>query len=242
MSTTLLHRSVQIFKALGYSLLSPTCVVCRLPCTQHRDLCQHCAADFLPTKQACYQCALPLETKNAICGQCLRNPPPYQHCIAPYLYQAPLSGLIQTLKFQQQLVHANVLGHLLADHLQKQYAKQPLPEVIIPIPLHRNRLRQRGFNQAVEIGKVVSRRLQRPLDRYSARRVRNTQPQSDLTAEQRRHNLRGAFTINQLKVNHVAVLDDVITTGSTLQEFCGELRNLGIEKIDVWCVARTIIR
>lgn len=235
------QRSLQIFRAIGYRLLSPTCIICRLPAKQARDLCWRCQDDLPLNASACAQCALPITaTDNKMrCGHCLQRPPSFQRTIAPYIYQDAIATLIYDLKFNQQLANANILGQLFAENIECYYQGTALPEMIIPIPLHRRRLRQRGFNQALEICKPVSRRLNIPINPLSCQRIIDTEPQSCLNAKQRRKNLRGAFTTDNITAKHVAVFDDVITTGSTLQEFCTCLAKAGVEQIDVWCVART---
>lgn len=234
-------HSLQIFRAVGYRLLSSTCIICRLPAKQARDLCCRCEADLPLNNSACYQCALPITgaASQMRCGHCLQKPPAFERTIAPYHYQDAITRLIYDLKFNQQLANANVLGQICATKIKQHYQKQILPEIIIPIPLHRRRLRQRGFNQALEISKPVSRLLNIPIDKFSCQRIIDTVPQTRLTAKLRRKNLRGAFKISKLKVKHVAVIDDVMTTGTTMREFCATLTHAGIERIDVWCVART---
>lgn len=234
-------RSLQILRAIGYRLLSPTCAICRLPSQQARDLCLACEADLPLNHHACAQCALPITatSHNLCCGNCLQKPPAFHCTLAPYLYQKGVTRLIYDLKFNQQLANANIMGQLLAEKVREYYANRKMPQVIIPIPLHKKRLRHRGFNQAAEIGKPISRHLNIALDLFNCQRIIDTAPQSSLAATQRRKNLRGAFAIKPLHARHVAVLDDVITTGSTLREFCATLRKAGAEQIDVWCVART---
>lgn len=114
------------------------------------------------------------------------------------------------------------------------------PEVIIPVPLHKARLRERGYNQALELARPVAHILQIPIDKHCCQRVKNTQAQSLLRAKERKQNIRGAFVVAEtLSYKHVAVIDDVITTGYTIREFCGKLRCAGVQRIDVWSCAKT---
>lgn len=138
-------------------------------------------------------------------------------------------------------MYAKILGKILADHLQQHYQQKEIkPQMIIPIPLHKKRLRKRGFNQALEIAKIVAKQLEIPIDRFSCIRIRNTNPQTTLPPGDRRKNIRRAFTTkHRINYKYVAVIDDVITTGSTMQEFCKMLSKNGVEQIDVWCCAKT---
>lgn len=245
MLTSLTRRSVQIFKAIGYHLLSPSCIICHLPSQRKLDFCRDCEQNLPHVNNACPQCALPLnETHHALrCANCLQRSPSFDRTIALYHYQAPVDQLINQLKFHYRLANAVVFGKLLAANIHRHYQAQTLPELIIPIPLHKKRLRQRGFNQAVEIAKIVGSSLNIKLDRFCSVRTRDTRPQSLLTATERRHNLKAAFSVKKNNLaKHVAVLDDVMTTAATVNEFCQSLRQAGVEQIDVWCVARTKIR
>jgi len=118
-----------------------------------------------------------------------------------------------------------------------------MPEIIIPVPLHRTRLRERGFNQALEIARPIARSLSIPVDYKSCERVRKTSAQSLLPAAERRKNIKGAFRVTRpIAARHVAILDDVMTTGHTVQELAATLRKAGVERIDVWVVARTSLQ
>ncbi len=144
--------------------------------------------------------------------------------------------LITSLKFGAHYKNARLLGLLLADHL-KQTAQSP--DLILPIPLHKARYRQRGFNQAIEIAKTVSKELQIPLDLSSCLRHRDTPHQTALTAKQRRKNMKNAFLIvNPVLAQHIAILDDVMTTGSTAHELASLLKKEGVGRVDVWVCAR----
>jgi ComF family protein len=174
------------------------------------------------------------------CGQCLQHPPSFDRTVALYAYHDPINTLINQLKFHHRLSNAVIFGKLLAEKISQAYANDTFPEMIIPIPLHKKRLRQRGFNQAVEIGKITAKQLHIQLARFNSQRVRNTEPQSLLPQKKRQQNIKAAFSVTNINAKHVAVLDDVVTTTATVNEFCRTLRKAGVEKIDVWCIARTI--
>jgi ComF family protein len=144
--------------------------------------------------------------------------------------------LITALKFGAHYKNARLLGMLLAEHLKKTVQ---IPDLILPVPLNKVRYRQRGFNQAIEIAKTVSRELHIPLDLSSCLRHRDTPHQTALTAKQRRKNMKNAFTIiKPVHAQHIAILDDVMTTGSTAHELAHLLKKAGVSRVDVWVCAR----
>ena len=222
-------------KKLQSWLFPPTCLLCGAPGLAYRDLCLGCYRDLPRNDNACRRCALPI-TGGTLCGQCQRSPPFFDHALAPLRYQTPVDFLIQGLKFHRQLVVARLLGELLAEVLEHVSP----PEFIIPIPLHRQRLRQRGFNQALELARPVARQLHIPLLSNHVRRTRPTPAQSTLDLKTRQANVREAFALNSaIPGRHVAIVDDVMTTGSTVNELSRLLRRAGVEKIQVWACART---
>jgi ComF family protein len=146
--------------------------------------------------------------------------------------------LVGALKFHGRLSCARLLGQYLAGALDEIGAERP--ELVLPIPLHRARLRERGYNQAVEIAREVGQALNLTVDSASCGRKLATPPQTGLEQRERRKNLRGAFDLCQpIRAHHVAILDDVVTTGSTVTELARLLKRAGIQRVDVWAVART---
>jgi ComF family protein len=154
------------------------------------------------------------------------------------VYQAPIDSIVQGLKFHGRLSHARLLGVLLADHLRHSHCRKP--HLIVPVPLHVSRLRQRGFNQAVEIARPVARSLSIDLDIHCCRRTKPTDAQSTLAVKERRHNIKGAFAVNRVfHGESIAVIDDVMTTGHTVAEMARMLLRAGAGQVDVWVCART---
>ncbi len=193
--------------------------------------------------QGCQICAQILTsnyTSAKICGACLKQAPAYQKIYALFPYQPPISNLIIRLKFQHDLCIANLFGELICERIQQHWYKdKPLPDLIIPIPLHKERLRERGFNQSLEIAKVIAKTLQVPLDYRSTMRIKATAAQSGLSALKRKINIHQAFKIAKNYDNlSIAVVDDVVTTGHTIQAFCAALQSHKAKKIDIWCSAR----
>ncbi|MCL6713039.1 ComF family protein [Pseudomonas sp. R2.Fl] len=221
--------------SLGHALLPPRCLVCREHGGNGLDLCPICF-DSLPwNRTACDRCALPLSTPGR-CGQCLRQPPPLDATRAVFLYAAPLDRLLPRLKFHRDLAAGRLLAELMAGSLDPE----PRPDVLVPVPLHRDRLRQRGYDQGLELARPLARRLELPLLPDALRRVRNTAPQSELDAHGRRRNLRGAFQAAATATlpDHVALIDDVMTTGQTLHAAAAALRRAGVARVDAWVCAR----
>ncbi len=176
-----------------------------------------------------------------VCGRCLRDPPPYERMWAAFPYGEPVSTLIQGLKFHGRLCHARLLGELMAERLLE--AAPDLPRLILPVPLHRRRLRARGYNQALELARPLARRLGLPLDYRCCRRVRPTAEQSRLDEAGRRANVRGAFQVcPRPGFEHLAVVDDVLTTGETVRELVRSLKAAGAGRVDVWVCAHALLR
>jgi len=215
------------------------CVLCAERGEAGLDLCRACRLDLPVIETACERCAIPLpgaRQRGALCGHCQTEPPPFERCLAPFAYQAPLTHLLQDLKFNRRLALARTLGRLMAEWLADR--GDGLPERLMPVPLHPARLRERGFNQSLELARPIARRLGLPLDIHACQRLRNTPPQAELSAKQRRGNIKGAFGVKGTLAGHIAIIDDVMTTGSTVREMARTLRKAGAERVDVWLCAR----
>ena len=174
--------------------------------------------------------------ESSVCGTCLANPPAFDTCVAAVNYAFPISALLHSLKYQNNLAMAPVLADLLTARIDAG----PLPDFIVPMPLHPARLRERGFNQAIEIARRVSKKSGVPVLSAICRRVKDTSSQTGLPWKEREKNIRNAFACEaDLSGKRVAILDDVMTTGSTLNELAKVLRKCGATHITGWVVART---
>jgi ComF family protein len=225
-------------------LFSPCCVLCDTHITGNISLCEPCLEDLPRIKIGCYQCGLPLQhdLNATLCGQCQQSRPPVDYLISSLQYDYPVGYLVSQLKFQRNLTYAKIFSHLLLTTLQKHYVSSlsELPEIIIPIPLHKKRIRERGFNQALEIARPIAKKLTLPLSINTVQRSRYTQAQSLLTATERRKNLQHSFTLTKsISAKHIVLLDDVVTTGTTVYELAALLKKSGVEKVGVWTVARS---
>ena len=201
-------------------------------------LCPGCEAE-LPrlTGALCPVCALPTPL-GEVCGSCLQHPPAFDATRAAFRYAFPLDALVQKLKYSGELALADFLAARLAAALQDA----PRPDLIIPMPLHRNRLRERGFNQAAEIARRLAARLDIPLALTACRRIKDPVPQAGLPLKARRKNIRGAFSCDaDLTGRRVVLLDDVMTSGASLDELAKVVRKSGAVGIQVWVLARTLL-
>lgn len=173
----------------------------------------------------------------AICGDCLLHPRRFDRAVVPFRYGYPVDHLVRGFKYRGALAYGRVLATLLAQHLA--VAADARPELLIPVPLHLDRHRERGFNQSIELARRVGSLLDLRVDENGCRRIRATEDQAQLSARARRKNVRGAFEVARTPgVDHVAIVDDVLTTGSTVTEIARLLRRAGVKTIEVWAVAR----
>ena len=196
-------------------------------------LCATCHASLPRPTTACPVCAAPGNLER--CGACLQHPPAFDQAFAALDYTFPVDKLIQAYKYHQQLALAPLFGRLMLQSI----GTAPRPDVLLPMPLHQERLRQRGFNQALEIAKFVAQDLQIPLATNCAQRIVNTTSQATLKWDERKKNMRDAFACSAaLQGQHIAVIDDVMTSGATLHALSKVLKRAGAQRVSVWIVAR----
>lgn len=223
--------------------LPPHCLLCAQDGDGRRDLCGPCARDLERNRTCCPRCALPLRTPAPLCGECLQREPPFDAAFAPFLYGHPLDLLVAKLKFGRSLAAGRVLSELWLEAIAEHAPARP--DLLVPVPLHASRLRERGYNQALELAKPLARALRIPLGGKALSRTKATAAQSNLDARTRRRNLRGAFEFEAAAlsaiqgVTHVALIDDVMTTGTTLRECARVLKRAGVARVDVWALARS---
>lgn len=229
---------------LGRALWPPCCLLCESAGTGGLDLCEMCLAALPCNRRACMRCAMPIagvdglnaQSVDLVCGRCLRRPPPQAHARAAFVYGFPLDRLLPRAKFHGDLSSTRLLAALMTSAL----SEAERPQALVPIPLHASRLRERGYDQALELARPLARRLGLPLRDDLLRRTRATAAQSRLDAIQRRRNLRGAFAVRggcELP-GHVALVDDVMTTGATVHAAASALLRAGVTRVDVWVCAR----
>ncbi|MDX1496537.1 MAG: ComF family protein [Salinisphaeraceae bacterium] len=236
------RKVYNLIERVSAIIYPPHCLLCGDSGHRDLDLCPACYRDLPWNEHHCPRCAVPMQpppggTVNSPCGQCLADPPAFEHSIAALEYNPTTGWLVSGLKFRKQLSHARLLGQLLAE--QVSATASWLPDRIIPVPLHRQRLRERGYNQALEIARPVARKLGLPLDIRTAHRQRHTEAQSELKRKARQKNMRGAFSVaRSLEGQSIAIVDDVVTSTATVAELAKALCEAGAERIQVWAVAR----
>src|SRR3989338_2298769 len=220
-------------------ILPHTCILCHRKNDQQIDLCLDCENELPFITNACHACGTPLPTNTQICGQCIQQPPPYNNAFALFTYHPPITKLIYDLKFNRKLVNAKILGDLMAKYLKFENK----PDYIIPVPLHHKRLRERGFNQALEIARPIAKKFNIPLNIKSCKRIKHTHAQAMLPKNERKKNIKNAFIMDpNFQTKHVVILDDVVTTGQTVLELTHALQKNGVQKIEIWCCAKAILK
>jgi len=226
-------------------LLWPSrCLACEEAGLEGVDLCADCLAALPWNRCACPACALPVPQPGT-CGDCLRREtvlarrggaPALAAVHAAFVYAAPLDRLLPRFKFHRDLAAGALLSQLMAEAV----AMLPRPDALVAVPLHRARLRRRGYDQALELARPLARSLALPLRDDLLQRVRVTAPQSELSALARRRNLRDAFAVKPGKPlpAHVVLVDDVMTTGATLHAAAEALKRAGVQRVEAWVCAR----
>lgn len=230
------------FDSIEKWLFPPRCVLSNQP-TDDWDL----ADDYLQKlsqpmdlqQHSCDQCGAPIAVKG-VCGQCLQHPPAFDHTQAGFYYTSVMQDLIQAFKYEQQLHLGRLLAQLWRPHLDFNHI-----DAIIPVPLHRQRLLERGFNQALELANGLVSQQKLPILPFAVHRIKPTEAQALLSAQQRQHNLDGAFAIDMAAkttlavCQQIAILDDVMTTGTTLNQLAMTLkRQFPHLRIQAWALAR----
>lgn len=219
-------------------LFPGNCLLCAARRPAGQDLCPACAATLPRLEAACPHCAAPLGAPvSSACGACQQRAPFFDAAAAVFRYAAPVDRLIQDLKYHKRLALARLLGGYLADQIVTQDGV--LPDVIVPVPLHVTRLRERGYNQSLELARVLAKRLSLPLEARTVLRVRATASQTRLSPDARQRNVRDAFrTEADFSGRRVAIVDDVMTSGHTVNALARCLRRAGATGVVVWVVAR----
>lgn len=220
------------------------CLLCGAMTEQAElPLCPGCDDDLPWLTGHCAICALPLPVAGLTCGQCLRRAPAFQRVETPLRYGFPVDALITRFKHQANAPFGRLLAQLLSRHLKHAFDEGlPRPDRLVPVPLSRQRERQRGFNQAALLAAWLAAPLGLPVDNRLLRRIQDTPAQQGLDAAARKRNLRRAFALAdgaRIEGLHLALVDDVLTTGATAQFIARELRKAGARRVDVYCLART---
>lgn len=223
-----------------YRLWPGRCLLCAAPAQRPLDLCCGCEADLPALTRACRRCALPLDGAATFCGSCITHPPPFERCLAPLRYAGTATWLIAQLKAGSDFAAARILASLMTDAARAGYGDEALPDALVPMPLHWRRLQQRGYNQATLLARLLGRELGIAVADRGIRRRRHVPSQHTLARRHRYANVRAAFAVDtRLDGRHVAVIDDVVTTGASAEALARALLRGGAARVDVWCAART---
>ena len=221
-----------------------SCLLCGARAPANLALCPPCQAELPSIQSACERCALTLGPQppgERLCGQCSVDTPPFERCYPLGDYSFPLREMIARFKFHGRFSIGRALGQLLAQRLAPAFSVSP-PDVLVPVPLHKSRLRLRGFNQSMEIAQQLSRHLGIPIALGYCQRVHASKPQRGLRADARRKNVQGVFRIAPEAINqpprHIVIVDDVVTTMATAKAIAYLLKKEGVERVDVACLAR----
>lgn len=201
-------------------------------------ICQPCKQDLPWLKNACRQCALPIKAvpgTDLLCPQCIRKPPPFHSVKAAFEYRFPIDQLILRAKFNQQTAYLRLLARLLVQRV----IDEPRPDLLIPVPLHRNRLLQRQYNQSAILSGYIGEILKLPVDYKLLKKKTDTAHQAELERKQRKRNLSNSFQCCAQPPASVAIIDDVVTTAATATELSRILINAGCRTVDIWAIART---
>lgn len=224
------------------SLVPKHCIFCLEKTHSHADLCSNCTASLTLNTHCCQQCAAPMEHTISqdilLCGDCLSHKVHYDRVFSPFLYSQEMAYLIKKLKYQHKIHYANTLSQLFINKINiiKNFR---IPQALIPIPMHSKRLSARGFNQALELGRSLASYYQLPLNYSSFIRQRHTDLQAEMSAARRQKNIQHAFLLKKpIQYSHIAIIDDVMTTGSTVNEAARVLKKSGIKQVDIWAIAR----
>jgi ComF family protein len=218
------------------ALLPQQCLLCG-DSSSHSPLCQNCLNDLPKLSAAsCPVCASPT-FNGEICGHCLQHPPAFDATIAAFNYAFPIDALLKALKYRGELSVAKIAADAIIDSLPTGYA----PDLIIPMPLHPQRLRERGFNQVVEISRQIAQGIPCELSLNTAMRMRHAEPQASLPLNKRAKNVKGAFAVNRdVGGKRIALIDDIMTSGASLNELAKTLKKAGAARVECWIAARTL--
>lgn len=219
------------------------CLLCDEPSEAGQALCSPCEADLPWLGGRCAICALPLPTRGLACGACLKRPPAFDHVEVPWRFAFPVDALITRFKHQARWPLGRLLAQRLGLHLSHAFDEGlARPDALLPVPLSHKRLRERGFNQAQMLAGWLGRSLDIEVDEHSLVRTQDAASQQQLDAAARRRNLRQAFALGSagtIRGRHLALVDDVLTTGATAEALARLLKRAGAARVDVYCLART---
>ncbi len=219
-------------------LFPKKCIVCKQPPQENHPCCQHCYDELPFQSLACHQCGQRFAADSDYCGRCIDHPPAFDACFCPFQYKKVIKTHIQSFKYYEKPELAHNLAQLLKYELQANDIEYP--ELIIPVPLHINKLRHRGFNQSQLLANALGTSLDIEVAHNIIKKHKATEAQAGLTLKQRSKNLKKCFSVNKkINAKSVVIIDDVITTGTTVNEISKILKRNGVNYIQIWGIAHT---
>lgn len=221
---------------LHHPALLGNCLLCQQAVQQRALLCNECQAGLPQLHHPCPLCATPMPHAAPLCGRCLSQPPAWERLRVLADYEEPYRNLLLRLKYHGQQEVATLLGALFAE---QPHDGAP-PQVLLPVPLHWWRQWRRGYNQAELLAHEISQQLGIPLDTHLLKRPKATPAQARLGRAARQRNVRHAFSLGEHDYQHVALVDDVVTTGATARELTRRLKHSGVKRVEVWAICRTL--
>jgi len=234
---------MELAQKLLSNLFPCRCILCQQTVKQNFEVCPDCYQALPHNDVCCLRCALPLaeEINNAVlCGACIQNAPAFDYAHSLFRYEGDVIGLVHQLKFGEKIGFARTIGEMLLTLLLKTNEK---PDCLLPVSLHKSRLRQRVFNQSIEISRVLAKNFAIAIEHSAVVRHRSTSAQTGLNAKQRKKNIEGAFSVvGKLNYKHVLIIDDVMTTGSTVNELAKLLKKNKVERVGVLSIARAPVK
>ncbi len=211
-------------------------------------VCSPCYSDLPWNNTCCNRCSLPMNFQNTpnsapsglVCGECISSPPLFSLAVTCFRYEIPINRAIRMLKYNQKRYFATFFARLFVKNIQQKYLCEPLPDLLIPVPMHQKKQKIRGFNQSLLISQQLSKSLSIPTNTQILQKIKETNAQAGLDKRQRMKNLQGAFNIiKPVSGLHIALIDDVMTTRATIDLLSKLLIDSGVKRVDVWCIART---
>ncbi len=242
---------MELVQNLLSDLFPSRCVFCQKTVSQVVDqlatqslaVCPDCYQALPHNTVCCVRCALPLAediSSAVLCGRCIKKQPAFDYVCCPFRYEDDIISLVHQLKFSEKIRSSRCIGEMMLAHFS---GWGETPDCLLPVALHPSRMRQRGFNQSIEISRVLSKKLAIPIEHSAIVRRRRTVAQTGLSAKQRQKNIRGAFSVvGELNYKHVLIIDDVMTTGATVNELAKLLKKNNVERVGVLSIARAPVK
>ena len=248
---------MELAKKLLSNLFPSRCLLCQKTvisssANENIEICAECLSALPHNDMSCSRCAVPLVVdveRQWLCGRCIKKPPSFDYVYSPLCYEEDVIRLVHQLKFSEKIAFSRTLGEIMLEYWKLKTMKSGnvdalgKPDYLLPVPLHKSRMRQRGFNQSIELSRVIAKKLNISIECDEVSRIRSTSAQTGLNATQRRKNIKGAFKVVQkISAKRVLIIDDVMTTGSTVNELARILKKAGVEQVGVLCLARAPIK